>query len=254
MNINKKRGFTLIELVVAMGVLAILSAVSYPSVSSFIEQARIGVDINTLGTLNLSTAVYDKLNLPPNPFDDRSSKDGYLMELLVDEGLLDEKPEPQQKDVSFKWSFDKKVWFMEGFTMGNAYYSNSIKSYKGSETDVTVPKSVNGTVITQILQDAFNGKNITSVTFPKDSSINRIHARAFKDNNLTEIVFPDSIKRIDYGAFMNNDIVKITIGSKVELEGNVFRNNNKFKEIYESEGKKAGTYLYEGDNWILKDV
>ncbi len=245
-----KNGFTLIELIIAIAVLGILSAVSYPAVDGYVEQTRTAVDLNNLGTLNLSTAVYDKMNSSPNPFDDSSNSYDHLMQVLVDNEMLDKKLSPQQKDISFKWDFVKKIWFMEGFTLGEGYNKDSIKGYSGSLTYVNIPKSIDGMIITQILQDAFRGKNLTSVIFPGDSSVKRIHARAFMNNNLTEIAFPDSIERIDYGAFLNNDIAKITIGSGVILEGNVFSNNNKFKEVYDSGGQEAGTYLYVDADWI----
>lgn len=257
MRLAKKGGFTLVELIVVIMVIGALSFISYPSIYGYVKEAKSAVDLNTLRTLNLSTILYGKKSPSQNPFEINTNNPDTLMQVLIDSGLLDEKLEPQQKDALFKWDFDKKEWFItkdnilssEHITMGTVGHTGVMKgSYSGSWNSIIIPKTINDIVITEIYQDVFNGKNLTSVKFSEDSCITRIHARAFKSNKLTEIIFPDSLKRIDYGAFLDNDIVKIKIGSNVELEGNVFRNNDKFKDIYILEG--AGTYLFVDDNWI----
>ncbi len=143
--------------------------------------------------------------------------------------------------------------------------------YTGSATDIMIPYTVNGYTVKQIQQDVFNGKKLTSVVFVEDAQITRIHARAFNDNQLTNITLPAGLQRIDLWAFRNNqlteislpstmqtieqkafsgnNITKITIGSNVSTIGNsVFDNDNEgFKAAYASGG--AGTYVYTDGHW-----
>ena len=67
-----------------------------------------------------------------------------------------------------------------------------------------IPAMIDDTAVTHIYQDVFKNSGLTEVIFADDSSLTKIHARAFQNNELTEIVLPDSLERIDYGAFQNN--------------------------------------------------
>ena len=252
----KKGGFTLIELIVGMIIIAVLSAILYPAFSGYIDRAQAAVDVSNLRTLNVATTVYEKESPSPSPFEITGNSADALMQVLIDSKLLDRKLESPRKDFWYQWDFDGKIWVAaagsiltgEQIFMGSGGHQGVIKgSYSGSSVDIVIPKSIDDVVVTEIYQDVFNGKSLTSVTFSEDSVITRIHARAFKGNNLTEITFPDSLRRIDYGAFLDNDIVKIEIGSDVYMESNVFRNDNKFRDIYLSEG--AGTYLFADGDW-----
>lgn len=258
--VKQKNGFTLIELIVVLMILAILVAIAYPSYQGYREKAHTAADLTDVKTLNIATTFYETDHPAPNPFTIRTNSSDALMQVLLDGSYLDEKLEPRQKHVSFQWDFDEKTWVLAandiltkdqiilGGDRGNQWKSFIVGSNVGSLKTITIPKTIEDITITQIYQDAFKGKHLTAVTFAEDSGITRIHARAFKDNRLTEITFPDSLERLDYGAFLDNDIKKITIGSGVYFEGNVFNNSNKFKEIYESQG--AGTYLLVEGNWI----
>jgi len=138
------------------------------------------------------------------------------------------------------------------FRMGTGGFTGLIMEYIGTSSSVRIPAAVDGTTVREIYQDALSGKGITSVTFASDATVTRIHARAFKGNNLTQITFPDTVKRIDYGAFLDNpNLVRVTIGANVYLEGRVFQNNEKFEEAYiETYGRSAGTYLYQNGEWV----
>ncbi len=136
--------------------------------------------------------------------------------------------------------------------MGTGGFSGLMQQYSGSYTNIVIPATVKGQTATGIYQDAFSGKNLTFVSFAPDCIITRIHARAFDNNNLREISLPATVNRIDYGAFRGNpNLAKVTIGDNVYLEGNVFLNNNKFRDAYNNTyGKSAGTYIYIAGEWI----
>ncbi|MGE4484136.1 MAG: leucine-rich repeat protein [Oscillospiraceae bacterium] len=253
----QNKGFTLIELILVVAILGILIALSIPVFTNNIEKARTAADAATLRTLNYATRVFEAGGPSPNPFETAYTGDDALMQTLVDSGFIADKVEPQQKDAAFSWNFDNKIWILstthvltfEEILMGSGGQTGYIKgSYTFSAKDIIIPKTLDGVTVTHIYQDVFNGDGLASVTFPSDSGVIRIHARAFMNNDLTEIVLPNSLLNLDYGAFLNNSIVKITIGANVVLEGNVFRNNNNFRDAYYSQG--AGTYKYINGNWV----
>lgn len=262
MVLKSEKGFTLIELIVVVFIIGVLTTVLVPEYIGYIEKGKSSADKYSLGELNEATRVYYAGDPSPNPFETGGLTDDALLQVLVDSKLLTEKPEPQQADVFFGWDSTNKFWLLsEGsgttahelttteVTMGIGGWSGFITgSYTGTATEISIPKTLNGSEVIAIYQDVFSGKGITSVYFPSDGSVSRIHARAFKDNNLTEIVLPPSLTQIDYGAFLNNNITKVTIGAGVYLEGSVFQNSDAFKTAYEAQG--AGTYIYTSGNWV----
>ena len=136
--------------------------------------------------------------------------------------------------------------------MGIGGQASLMQEYLGSYSNIVIPAEVNGQTATGIYQDAFSGDNLSFVAFSPDCVITRIHARAFENNNLSEITLPATLTRIDTGAFKGNpNLTKITIGENVIMESSVFLNNNKFKDAYNSTyNKSAGTYIYTGGQWI----
>jgi Flp pilus assembly pilin Flp len=147
--------------------------------------------------------------------------------------------------------------------------------YKGEETDIKIPSSLSGFKLKQIYQEVFRGKGLTEVVFDAGSSLLQIHAgafrdnqlsniilpdgiqridgSAFRDNDLTEIALPESVSRIEWNAFDGNDIKKITIGSNVAYIGTkAFANNSSgFNTAYNKFG--AGTYVYSNGSWVKQN-
>jgi type II secretory pathway pseudopilin PulG len=252
-------GFTLLELIIIIAILAILSAVIIPVVSGYIEKANVAADTANLRMLNSVSQVF-RLESDPITEDLFSgiTTDAARMNTLVSYGYLNAILTPKQEDRYFAWMSDTQQWMLvsqktpttlTGVTMATGGHIGYIKgSYSGSEMDMVVPLKLDGVDITHVYQDVFNGKGLTSVEFDPDTKITEIHARAFNNNNLTEVVIPDSVQKLDYAAFNNNPITKITIGSDVIFESNVFRNNNAFRDTYLAQG--AGTYVFVDGVWV----
>lgn len=144
--------------------------------------------------------------------------------------------------------------------------------YTGDETDIKIPNSLNGFTLKQIYQEVFRGKGLTEVVFDAGSSLLQIHAGAFRDNQLSSIVLPDGLERIDGSAFRDNDLTEITLPASVSrIEWNAFdgndikqitigpnvtyigtkafaNNSSGFNSAYNKYG--AGTYVYVNGNWV----
>jgi prepilin-type N-terminal cleavage/methylation domain-containing protein len=281
---KKKSGFTLIELIITIAIVAILSAILLVNISSYIEDAQYATDITNLKTLNNITLYYRVSLEESDPFEDDSNSSSELMDVLVDNDLLTSPILTQTKDTSFLWSFDGMAWYLieddafytildsDGLYFLNSGLGRLEGSYTGVGKDVLLLSEMNGVLIKELYQNVFRDKGLTSFVFETPSAVTQIHARAFynnelstivfpetlkridlwafRDNNLTEIKLPESVTRVEQDAFANNNITKITIGSKLTSIGvTAFGNNHAgFVAAYQAGG--AGTYIFTNGVWV----
>lgn len=123
---------------------------------------------------------------------------------------------------------------------------------------VTIPDTV-----INIMDFSLSGNYINDVTIPK--SVREIGNGAFMNNRLTKITIPNSVRKIGYRAFHLNPLIEITIGKDVILEmlsgyDTVLKEEWKytafegleFEEVYEGNGREAGTYIFKDGSWQLE--
>lgn len=111
---NKKKstdGFTLVELLVVLAILAIMVAIAVPNIVGHIDTANKSVDNANLKLLNDATFYYSTFKDVPmeEVFADVHTDSG-RMQKLVDAAYLDFMLEPRQEDVSFAWNINENVW------------------------------------------------------------------------------------------------------------------------------------------------
>lgn len=250
------KGFTLIEILVVLSLIAILAAVFLLQVSPMLDKTDKTADASSLRTLDSATILYKILenNALGGDVFGGFTTDLERLTALFDSGNIDRIPVSSIEGNIFAWIIPKQKWKIlhivleTEINMGTGGHTGYIKdSFSGDAKDIVIPTEIDGTPVTQIWQDVFRDKGLTSVVI--EEGLTRINARAFQDNDLTEIVLPNSIARIDYGAFMGNDIKKITIGAGVTtIETKAFGNDNSFKDAYNAGG--AGTYILTGGVWV----
>jgi len=264
--LKSNKGFTLTEIIVVLVILAILAAFTIPAMLGYVAVSKeklCNVTRLDMERLYKTSLIGKESSVSNSGFEAFVKENWGSLSQCPDGGVYIYKASVGSNgniDTEILCSKHSSVSVLTGdqvsmFRYDNGWGIDIITSYTGTDKDIVIPKSLNingkDIIVSQIYQDAFEKKDLTSITFGNDSKISRIHARAFKNNNLTEINLPDSIKDLDYGAFMDNNITKITIGSNVVMEGHVFGNNDDFKNIYITGAGGAGTYLFvEGKGWI----
>ena len=95
-NTNKK-GFTIVELVIVVAVIAILAAVLIPTFSGIINRANLSADQQAVRQMNTALAMYEAENgKPKNPTEAKKALDEALVN--VESGLV-----PVTQGYAFYW-------------------------------------------------------------------------------------------------------------------------------------------------------
>ena len=82
-----------------------------------------------------------------------------------------------------------------------------ILEYVGNDTEIIIPDTISSLVVTEIADNAFSNKGLTSVTLT--SYLTYIGFKAFANNDLKEVVVPNKFTFIEVDAFIANDKIKV---------------------------------------------
>lgn len=110
----------------------------------------------------------------------------------------------------------------------------TITKYLGDDTNVEIPKTIEGKPVTGIANVVFSGKGLESVTIPE--TVETIGVSAFNKNNLTSIKLPDGLTELKDNTFRDNNIKEVTIPKNVKKIGNAVFYNNDIKELRLTDG------------------
>jgi len=106
-----------------------------------------------------------------------------------------------------------------------------------------------GNSVTTIGIGSFSHNQLTSVIIP--NGVTLIASDAFYSNQLISVTIPDSVTKIASRAFDFNPLLNITIGNNnTAIDKYSFHNN--FSDFYNSQDKKAGTYIWSANGWTVK--
>ena len=219
--IKNKKGFTLVELLAVLIILALISVIVYPRVNTIVEK-------------NKKKAFIESVKSTIRSYDSYLASENYpqLGQVDVTKGII-----PTIDSSTWKTGLIEKLFskiYVENFYDGNfcAFgYEDSLSVYRGeckttpsscfefntttktitgyklSDTctkNVIIPQVIKGVNVENIGQEAFSNKGLEYVFIP--SSVKSIGAYAFSSNALTSLVVPDTVKTIGNGAFNNNKL------------------------------------------------
>lgn len=117
-------GFTLIEILIAIAIVAILSAAAFPLYKIYIDKATVTIGIGTLETLRKEIEVYhiDTGNYPAN-IDFNTGNDG-LGKSVIGSSLLAE--------------FKKNLFAVESYTVTAADYTLTVSAKDSNHTHLVL--------------------------------------------------------------------------------------------------------------------
>ena len=94
-----------------------------------------------------------------------------------------------------------------------------------TEKNIIIPDNFNDVAVETIGKYAFYDNQLTEVIIP--NSVTSIGKNAFYGNNLTEVIIPNSVESIGNNAFYDNKLTEVSIGNSVESIGSdAFRDND----------------------------
>lgn len=110
-----KKGVTIVELIIVIVIMGVISTFAVIGVTRYFTNSKILGDTNTVVVLNKVTADYAYLNgLQSSQVFANLTTDEERLNELIDDGFLEEYPEPNQDGASFIWSDSEMIWVLEG--------------------------------------------------------------------------------------------------------------------------------------------
>lgn len=142
----------------------------------------------------------------------------------------------------------------ESVTSGDYAYSLNddgsgivIKRYKGTNSNVVIPKTIDGYIVTEIGTGAFANLELTSVTIP--DTVTNISMNAFRNNSLTAVTLPKGLESIGDFAFAENQLAQITLPDGLtSLYSHAFENNRLNSVSIPSSVTLVDSYAFSNNN------
>ena len=109
--------------------------------------------------------------------------------------------------------------------------------------DITIPARIDGKVVSEIRNSAFESKELTSIFIP--DTIKVIGSRAFMNNKLTQLYIPETVTSIGSEAFANNLLTNLTLEEGLTTMGaRCFQNNQLSVALVPSSVSSLGACSY----------
>ena len=131
--IKSKKGVTIIELLAIIVIIGILAAIAVTMMSGLIERTRVKADLANVQTLNEATYFYVVFNDVSEPYFGTSTTDEQRMQILYDEGYIDQLITAKVKDASIYWSEVDQTWL---YSL-NAIAEDTTSEYIFESLDIT---------------------------------------------------------------------------------------------------------------------
>jgi prepilin-type N-terminal cleavage/methylation domain-containing protein len=238
----KKKGFTLVELLAVIVILAIILAIAVPEISGIISSATKGAfqndakliidaieyqrlldngfiytDItqdNIESTLNLSNSNYETVKI--------EEKNGKPYITIVGKNKWEGFKACGDRSNMIVANSDDLSACVESTPESCFTFDSGTKTITGYDSttctkDVVMPSSIGGISVEHIGNAAFELAGLTSVII--SNSVISIGDYAFQINSFTNVTIPGSVKTIGSDAFASNAITNLTIENGVETIG-----------------------------------
>jgi len=115
------------------------------------------------------------------------------------------------------------TWDVDGRTV-------IITGYVGRNTDIRIPRQINGMPVARIGPSAFENRRLTSVVIP--DSVTSIGNQAFANNSLVSVTISHRLTSIGAAAFARNRLTHLTIPDGVTYIGEAaFANNTSLTSV-----------------------
>ncbi|MBS3991284.1 MAG: type II secretion system protein [Erysipelothrix sp.] len=113
---SSKKGFTLIELIVAIAIMSVLAAIIIPAVVSNVERANESADMTHVRQLNLATQIYrHSENILYENLLTNFANDDLRQDHLVNLGYLSTRVEAKSSQYDIEWNSQLKLWIYTKF-------------------------------------------------------------------------------------------------------------------------------------------
>ena len=244
---KNKKGFTLVELLAVIVILAVILVIAIPMIldvidssklSSFESSARMIISdaekqyaINKVNGIEEELSCENTSKLNNNEYSNCEitfDSEGLASIELTGSGKF-EGLTCTGNSITLTCNTNLVTFTDEAcFTFNSE--TGAITDYDDNcEKDVKIPSQIGGVAVTSIGLDAFRENNLTSVIIP--DSVTSIGTYAFYNNNLTSVTIGNSVTSIVDYAFSQNRLTGVTIGNSVTSIGNAAFSYNSLTSV-----------------------
>lgn len=295
----KNQGFTLIELIVVMAIIAVLVLLAAPRFLGYTKDAKVAVVAQDTKVLSDASEMY-RINNGKWPIQNNSISDAIVLGIGgIDEIFPLNKELVSEEVKSIAGDFDDYGLVTKGEYRGKVFRLNGVKDKENNynyghiaqkiepvvfqgkeyesdalipdsplewfeyelvdntytimgfkegvrETEIKIPSTIDGKVVTSIENNAFRAKGIVGLILPKHiqsigngtfmenrivrlnvpNSLDYLGEHSFKGNRIKALHLPSHMKEIKYAAFELNRLERLTLPKKLDKVGyNAFSYN-----------------------------